>query len=167
MRGRGFDADSEQGPGDVAEVGLRMGALAHPQRLLQSLGEFGRQGFVRLRIGEGRSELAQDLGFADGHRIESAGDLEQMLHGLVVEMGVEVPGDIGPLFVDRGHERVAEVGQSAVEGRDVGDEFETIARREHRESLDVLSGQSVPAQSADFTGAEGHPIEHVDRSRLM
>ena len=167
VRGRCFEAGTEQGPRDVSEVGLRMGALADPQRLLQRLGEFGRQCLVRLRFRERRAQLTEDLSFADGHGVQPAGDPEQVLHGLMVVVRVEVPGDIGPLFVDRGHECIAEVGQSPVEGGDIGDEFETIARREHRESFDILSGQGVAAQSADLTGAEGHAIEHVDRSRLM
>ena len=52
------------------------------------------QRLVRLRFRERRPELTEDLGFADGHGVESTGDLEQVLHGLVVVVGVEVPGDI-------------------------------------------------------------------------
>ena len=52
MSGRGFDSGTEEGPSDVTEVGLRVGALAHTQRLLKRLGEFGGQGLVRLRIRE-------------------------------------------------------------------------------------------------------------------
>lgn len=144
-----------------------MGSLAHPQALLEGMGEVGGQGSGRHRIGERRAQLTEDLGLADRHRVESAGDLEEVLEGLGVVVGVEVPGDVLPFLVDRGHECVAEVGEPAVEGGDVGDEFEAVARREDGETVDARTAEGVGPQTVDVIGAEGQGVEHVDRRRLV
>ena len=68
-----------------------MRPLADPQRLLEQRVE-GRADVRRdvWRARRARAHLAEDLGLADGHRVQPAGDREDVRDGAVLVVDVEV-----------------------------------------------------------------------------
>ena len=80
----------DEGRGRAVDAGLGVGPLADPEGLLEQ-GVEGRADRPELLAEAERvAGLAEDLGLADGHRVEPGGDLEEMRHSAVVVVDVEV-----------------------------------------------------------------------------
>ena len=84
------EGHADQGRRSAVDVGLGVGALADPQRLLEEHVEGGSDGAELLAEPQGLAGLAEDLALADGHRVQPGRDLEQVRDRAVVVVDVEV-----------------------------------------------------------------------------
>ena len=88
--GGAVERGGDEGRGGPVDVGLGVGALADAQRLLEEGVEGRADGAELLAEAERVAGLAEDLGLADGHRVEAGRDLEEVGDGAVVVVDVEV-----------------------------------------------------------------------------
>ncbi len=80
----------DEGGSGAVDAGLGVGTLADAERLLEE-GVEGRADRAELLAEAERvTGLAEDLGLADSHRVEAGRDLEEVGHGAVVVVDVEV-----------------------------------------------------------------------------
>jgi hypothetical protein len=120
--------------------------LADPQRGLGQVVEHPAGGALGLPGGQRPAQLAEHLGLADHHRVQAAGDVEQVLHGPVVVVHVVVLGQL--LGRDPGvlADQLGKVGQRAVEAADVGVDLQPVAGRHRYRLGDVLGADGVADQ---------------------
>ena len=146
----------QRGRGPV-DVRLGPGPLADPQRLLEEHVEGRTDGADLLPGAERVAGLAEDLALADGHRVETGDDLEEVGDGAVVVVHVEVRdhrlgGLAGPLDEQPGH-----LLDAAVEAVDVGVDLEAVAGRDDRRLGDVLARGDVVDQLVHARRRRGRP----------
>ncbi len=120
---------------------------------------------VLLRHGERGPDLAEDLALADDHRVQSAGHREQVLHGPVLVVHVQVRAQL--LQPDPGvpAQQFGDVGQAAVELLDDGVDLHPVAGGEHRDLGEVLGGGGVGEQLVQAVAGQRRPLQQADRSR--
>ena len=85
------------------------------------------------------AELAEDLGLADDRRVEPGGDLEQVPHGGVVVLGVQVRVQLVGRDVAEIAQEVTDVGVRAVELLGDGVDLGAVAGAQHDDLADVVA----------------------------
>ena len=152
--GRLLERDLHERDAVLVDVGLGVGTLADPQGALEERVERLAHLPAALGPGERVAHLAEDLGLADGHRVEPAGDGEGVGDGARRRSGrrggrreprhgrpARPPGprrEVGDrrsarlLDAGRDRERLADGGDGGVEGGHRGIHLEAVARARAR-----------------------------------
>ncbi len=139
-RCRRVDPDLDDGPAGRVDAGLGVGPLADPQGLLQQIAQHPSRIAGALGRAQRLAHLAEDLALADGHRVEPADDGEQVRDRPVLVVHVEVLGQVLERHAGGRRQRRPEVGQAAVEGRDIGVQLDPVAGGQGQHLADVLAG---------------------------
>ena len=161
--GRPVEGGGDERRRRAVDAGLGVGALADAQGLLEQ-GVEGRAHRAQLLAAAERvAGLAEDLGLADGHRVEPGRDLEQVGDGAVVVVDVEVGQQRLDALVGRGQQALREVLDAAVEAVDGGVDLEPVAGRDHGRLGDVGVGQHVLDQLVGAVAVDREPLEQRDR----
>ena len=130
--------------GAAADASLGPGPLADDQRLAEEQVHRGARPALALGDLPRLTHLSEDLGLADDRRVEPGGDLEEMAHGGVVVVRVEVRmqivgGDVADLA-----QEVADVGVGAVELLGDGVDLDAVAGADqHDLTHGVATGQPL------------------------
>ena len=112
-------------------------------------------------------DLAQDLRFADQHRVEAGAHAKEMIDGLRPEQRVDVGLHVA-------HVAVAEVLEEALDLRDTGFvvfefgvDLEPVARREHQRFADGLVVTQRDQRLAHLRRRERVALADVDRRGMV
>jgi len=157
----GFD----QRHADPVDAGLGMGAFAHPQGLLEQLAESPAGLSPQLGGTKRHPQLSQDLALTNGHRLEATGDGEQVGNRPVLVVDVEMLTQLRERHARGGSERLADLGDRAVEGHDIGIHLDPVAGRQHQRLGDVLAAAHRNRQRRRASRVQSHCLEHGDRRR--
>ena len=157
-------ADAVEGGGHqrgrgLVDAGLGVGSLADPQRLLEQHVEGGPHGAGLLAAGQRVSGLAEDLGLADGHRVEPGGDLEEVGHRAVVVVDVEVGQEILGGAARAFDEQPGQLLDAAVEAVDVGVDLQAVAGRDDGGLRHVLSRCDVARELGGPLAVDGDALQ--------
>jgi hypothetical protein len=114
------------------------------------------------RRGEGGLDLAEDLRLAHHHRIEPAGDLDQVAHGLGAAHAVEAALEFAPRQVVRTGEPVEHplLGLGAL-ARD-RDELGTVTGRKDHRLGNAARAAGTTQRLRHLLGSECHALAHLD-----
>ena len=165
--GCALECGADQARGDAVDVGLRVGALADAQGLLEQHVERRTDGAGLLPHPQRLPRLAEDLALPEDHRVQARGDVEQVRDGAVVVVHVEVAEDLlGPQAGTLAHQHRQRL-DTAVEAVDVGVHLGAVAGGEHRRLGDVLELGDLAHHLLGGLGVQGHPLEHRDRCGLV
>src|SRR5699024_2665647 len=157
------EAGGDERARHLVEAGLGVDALTGAQGLLDERVELGSDVPVRLGPAEGVPQLAEDLGLADGHGVQTGGDVEDVPDGGVAVVEVEVLLEV--VVGDRRArgQRIGEVGDGPVEGVDLRVDLGAVARGDD----EVLGDVRARLGGRDDGGAtrlvEGGALEDGDR----
>jgi len=160
---REVDGDGCDGDGRAADLGLGADALCDPEGALEERIERGGDGPDLARDGVGLLDLAEDLGFADDHGIERAGDAEEMADGLalaeLVEVRLEGGGRNGEVLL----QEAEEVWRITVAGVVLnGDELDAVAGGEDEGFADSgLMGEGA-CGVGEAGGGNGEALADLD-----
>ncbi len=158
-----FEPDRHQGRAGSVDAGLGMRPLADPQRLLEQVVKqpSGRAGV--LGGPQGDLDLAEDLRLADHHRVETAGDREQVLDGPVLVVHVQVRCQL--IEPDRAVPRheLGDLRDAGVELLDVGVDLDPVTRRQHDGLGDVRRVNRVAKQLGPRVVVERDAFEQRHR----
>ena len=145
------------------------GIGAHPfgdeEGLLKQLPQQRSQGAGALCRPVGGFELAENLGLADHHGIQSTGHPHDMAHGAVRLMDIHVALEFSAA------ESV--VGQEPVSDRLVGAVLQAkiqvcpVTGREDGRLLDAFAAMQLTQGLGQLLGTEYDPLAHAHRRRLM
>ena len=116
-----------------------------------------------LRRAQRGADLAEDLALADDHRVEPAGDREQVRDGPVLVVHVEVRGELVDGHAGPPGEQLGGLGDAAVELVDVGVDLDPVAGREHDRLAGVVAADDVVEQLLGGVAGQGGALEQVDR----
>ena len=125
--GREPDAHADQVRAGPVDPGLGVRPLPGAQGQRAEPGELAAQRLLRARHAERLPDLAQDLALADHHRVQAAGDVEQVLHGTVLVVHVQVRGEVGQRDTGMPGQQVADRADAAVELVHLGVDFHPVA----------------------------------------
>jgi hypothetical protein len=103
--------------------------------------------------------LAEDLALAHDHRVQPRGDVEEVGHGRVVVVHVQVRKQqlvgLGARLEDHPRDRL----DTAVEAVDLGEDLDPVAGREHGRLDDVLEVEHVADQLVRALAVTGDLLE--------
>ncbi len=140
------EVDRNRGDGDAgrADLGLGADALGDGEGTLQEAFEGGGDSANLAGDGVGLLDLAKNLGLADDHGVERAGDAEEMADGIALAELVEVrreggEGDAEELFEEprQALRSIGALGRRIVEGFLSGEELDAIAGGENEAFADT------------------------------
>ena len=151
----------DQGAADRVDRRLVVSALADPKCLLQKGVQRLSDGARALAGPERVAELAEDLRLADRHRVEPGGHREGVGDGAVLEVHVEVSGQLGPVHAADVRERLSDRGDRPVEGERFRIHLEAVARAEDDRLPDRVGGRDPVRESA--RGRARDSLEQGDR----
>ena len=150
----------------MAETRLRSHALGHAQGCGEERVQQRTRGFNLLRNLERFLHLARDLVFADHDAIETAGDAEEMPHGLSIRVFVQVRlNQLGADAVSLGKELRDERSMHRRTGlgpRQV--QLDAIAGAEDR-GFDAVTSREFGECGTQFRLVEGELLAEFDRCR--
>ena len=138
-------ADGDEGPAGAVDAGLGVGPLADPQGLLDQVVEQPAGAAGVLRGAQPDPDLAEDLALADDHRVQAAGHREQVRHGAVLVVHVEVRGELVEVDAGVPRQQLGDLGDAAVELVDVGVHLDPVAGGQHHRLGGVVAGEHVVA----------------------
>ena len=151
----------------MVDVGLGVRPLADPQRLLEQGVQGGADRAELLADAERVAGLAEDLRLADHHRVQPGGDVEEVGHGPVVVVDVEVrhqrPGRLARAL----DEQPRDLLHRPVETVDVGVDLQPVAGGDDGRLRDVLGGGHVGDELDQAVVVEGEPLEDGHRRGLV
>jgi hypothetical protein len=148
-------------PGPV-DSGLGVRALSGPQRHPADLAEFPAERLLLPGGGQRLAHLAQDLAFADHHRVEPADDLEQVLQGPVLVVHVQVRRQLGQRDAGVPGQQLADRADPTVELVHVGVDLDPVAGRNDEGAGHVLGRRDVAAQLAQLVAADRGALQDRD-----
>ena len=132
---RTLQPDRDQRTAGTVDPGLAVRPLADPERGLEQLVQ-GRPGPVVTGRRVGLAQLPEDLRLADHHRVQPAGDLEQVQDRLPLPVHVEVALEVVQRHPRQSSQQVADRIDAGVEDLGVGVDLDPVARREHHDLAD-------------------------------
>ncbi len=165
--GSGIEGDGHHGDAGAVDAGLGVDPLAGSQGPLADAVEHASGGTAVLAPDEAGTHLAQYLGLAHHHRVQSCGDGEQVGHGGGVEVHVAVL-DEGPAIAPRplGHQ-VGNGCHRRVEAGHVGVDLDPVAGRQDHRLGDDVAGREVGREPLSLDGGESQLIENPGGSRSV
>jgi hypothetical protein len=142
------EAGLHQGAADRVDPRLVVSALADPKCLLQKGVQRLSDGARALAGAERVAELAEYLRLADRHRVEPGGHREGVGDGAVLEVHVEMRGQLGPVHAADVRERLPDRGDRPVEGERFRIHLEAVARAEDDRLPDRVGRRDPVRESA-------------------
>ena len=103
--------------------------------------------------------LAEDLGLADGHRVEPGGDLEEVGHRAVVVVDVEVGQEVLGGASRALDEQPGQLLDAAVEAVDVGVDLQAVAGGDDGGLRHVLAGGHVARELGGALAVDGDALQ--------
>src|SRR5262249_5191433 len=110
------------------DAGLRVDSLSDAQRLLHQLVQQPPDRVVLSRDAVGLAELAEDLRFADHHRVETGCNAKRVTYGIGVVVDVEVTGESAEVQAGPGGENRGDFRESTMKRRYVRMDLDPVAR---------------------------------------
>ena len=114
---------------------------------------------------EGALDLAQDLGLAQDHGIEAAGDPQQVDHRVAAGVGVEEGVD--PLVLDAVKAAEPVANRLLAPIFDGAVEFGAVAGGHDHRFMHTLASPQVAQCPGNDVWPEGEALAHLDRGRLV
>ena len=112
----------------------------------------------------GLPDLGQDLGLSQHHGVDSRGDGEQMLCGVVLVVGVQRIGELLGRQLARLGQEPLQVEESRVVGIDRRVDLDPVARREDGSLRHRVQVEQTAKGLREVLPAEGEALEQLDRS---
>jgi hypothetical protein len=155
------DGDGGDGDGAGADLGLGADFFCDGEGALEESFEVGGDGAGFAGDGVGLFDLTEDLGLADDHGVEGAGDAEEMADRFalteLVEVGLEEFGGDGEVLV----EEAEEVGSGAGVFLE-GEELDAVAGGEDESFADAgLVGEGAGGVG-EAAGGDGEALADLD-----
>ena len=162
-------AERHEGVWRLAERGLLANATTRAPRRVEHAGEHRPGGALPLGAPQRLTNLRVDLCLAEHHRVEPRRDLEQMVGGVTLPVGVQRVGELLGGDAARLAEHAFQGQEPGVVRRDVPEDLDPVARREDHRLLDrrlvergevplrqVVVGEREPLQQLDRCATEGN-----------
>ncbi len=135
-----FDGDGGDGDRVGADFGFSADLLGRGEGALEKVFKLAADGARGASDGEGFLDLAENLRFADDHRVQAGGDTKEMADGVLVAMLIDV----------RGEQAGVKFKVAVKERRQV-----RVRRFERGENLDAVTGGDNHALGDAGSGGEG------------
>ncbi len=153
------------GDGVGADLGLGADALGYGEGALEEGVEGSGYGAYLAGYGVGFFDLAEDLGLADDHGVEGAGDAEEVADGLalaeLVEVGLDGGGGDGEVLVEEAEEVGLGGGLTLLQG----DEFDAVAGGEDEAFADSGLVEEGAGGVGEAAGGDGEALADLDGGR--
>ncbi len=151
----------------LVDAGLRVHALANPQRLLHQLMQQAASGVPLARRLVRLAELTQDLGLANHHRVEASRNPERMPRRIGVEVHVQVARehadvDPGPLGEHR-----ADVGQAAVERGHRGVHLDAVTGGQDDSFGHIRGAHEAGQELRGLVPRDGQSLQQLNRGGVV
>ena len=165
MLGRDRDRGRRDRHRVPADLRLGAHALARLDRVPEHAREQVPGGLLLLGREPRAADLSEDLALTDDHRVETRGDREQVRGRGVVDVGVEVIGELVGIGARHLGEEVAHVADRGMEARAACVDLGAVARRQHDGLREVLTRGDVVECLRQPRRRDADPLEHPDRNR--
>ncbi len=111
----------------------------------------------------GLTHLPEDLRLANDHRVKPGRDPEQVVHGGVLVVHVQVLAQLGHVHAGAPGEHRRHLEHAAVEAVDVGVYLHPVARRQQHRLGDVLAAHQLVQHLRDVGSPDGDALQQADR----
>src|SRR5690606_8476699 len=115
----------------------------------------------------GLADLAEDLRFADDHRVQPGRHREQVLDRRAGVVDVEVVGQVADLGTGVPGQHPDDLVQPPVEGLRDRVHLHPVAGGEHESFSDLLVVQQLPEDLGQVVGADRNLLQHPHRSAVV
>ena len=116
-----------------------------------------------LRGAQRDPDLTEHLTLADDHRVQPAGDREQVRHGAVLVVRVEVRGELVEVDAGMAGEQLGHLRKPGVEHVHLGVDLDAVAGGEHHRFAGVVADGNVVEQLTHGVRREDDPLQEIDR----
>ena len=167
--GKGLLGQTHGGEGHrdrlVADAGFAAGALGHGEGVLEQTIQRGLEGALQARRLPGLLDLTQDLGLAQNHRIQPCRDPEQVTHGGIVFVVVQVRVQVLGLQMGKG--RQPEFGPVLGPVFHPAVDLGAVAGRQQGDLVHTRLGSQFLQRHGQSSRRNGQPFAYRERGSLV
>jgi hypothetical protein len=156
-------AEADECVGRCAERGLLPDATARAPGRVEHAGEQGAGGTLRLGAAERLANLRIDLRLAEHHRVQPRRDLEEVIRGVALPVGVQRVGELLGRDPSRLAEHSLQREEPRVVRRDVAEDLDAVARRQDHGLLDRRLVERGAVGLHEIVVGEREPLQQLDR----